>query len=127
MPQCKASDTLTATTLRAEADPCPWTAGFTAPNHMVSIRNNRSSALYNVDLLSKSLFGLTELDGKPDIIKHHTKISGRGGSKQHSHSLTATSGSSGQTEEVSTTATYNDETQRTVEEKMHIIYDIDVP
>jgi len=127
MPQGKASDTVTATTLRAEANPCPWPAGFAAPKHTVTIENNRSSALYNIDILSKSLFSLTELDGKPDIIKHHTKIRGNGGTKQHSHSLTATSGSSGQTEEVSITATFNDETQRTVQEKIEIAYDIDVP
>ena len=124
---CKDSDTATSATLQTNVDPCPLKAGFTAPDYSTDLENRRSTKLYNVDVLSRSLHNWTDIDGGPDVICSYTVITKAGGRKRRTHSLTMNSGSSGQTEEISTTATFNDELLPHSQETLGTVCVFDIP
>jgi hypothetical protein len=126
MAQCRGDDTTTAVTLRTHADPCPWPVGFSAPDHHTEVDNQRSTKLYSVEIHSKSVHSLTDLDGNADVIQTYPVI--RSGSpKTDQYSITSKTGSAGKTEEISTTAEFCDETQKTTVEKLSVLYELDIP
>jgi hypothetical protein len=127
MPKCKDTHNDTGAILRGEVDPCPMKPGFASSDYRREVENTRSSKLNSVDVHSKPLHGYTDIDGRLEVRKHYAVIRKAGGRKPFTHKLIPNSGSNGQTEEVSTTAKFYDETLPTTQEALSTLCDFDIP
>jgi hypothetical protein len=125
MPPCQDFCNDTGAILRANVDPCPMQPGFVTSDYRREVENTRSSKLNSVEVLSKTLHGYADID--PDVVKHYAVINKAGGRKPLTHKLTANQGSYGQTEEISTTATFYDEALPGTQETLSTLCDVDIP
>jgi hypothetical protein len=123
---CRDEMSNVAVLLGAQADPCPWPTGFRALRHIVDFQNHRANKLYNVTIYSKSLHNLTDLDGNSEVIQFYRVIGAMGKAKPM-YIITPKAGSSGQTDEILTVATFRDEFANTVDEKLTVSYCLEIP
>lgn len=127
MPPCDDSHNDTGAILRGSVRPCPMSAGTSPSDYRTEVENTRSSKINGVEVYSKPLHGYADIDGGVDVLKKYAVIKKAGGRKPFTHSLTRNSGSSGQTEEVSTSAVFYDEVLPTTKETLSTLCDFDIP
>jgi hypothetical protein len=121
-----ASDTKTSVTLTTDAKPVPWQNVFATPDHITDMENKRTNKIYDVDILSASLYKYAELDGQDCVIESYSVIKSNR-TKSKSYNFSIITGNNGKTDEIQTTAEYYDETQRHIREDLDTKYDIDLP
>jgi len=124
---CNDLDRLRGAILRGRVDPCPMRPGFASSDYRREVENTRVRKIHNVVVTSKPLYGYTDIDGGIVSIKQYGVIKDSGGIKPFTHKLTANTGSNGQTEEVSTTVSFNDELLPNTPENLKILCDFGIP
>jgi hypothetical protein len=136
--QCKGTDNSTAVTLRVEASPCPLLSGSSssACEHVTELENLRSSKLYSITVLSKTLGQLIEFTkpsppGQPaqtdiQVIEMHPVISSNA-TQKNPYAVSIKSGVRSTTEDVETIVTFFDQTQKTKKETLVAFYEFPIP
>jgi hypothetical protein len=111
MAYCRGDGKVPGITLRTWADPCPWHSLARSCKHSAQISNGRPTAIYNVEIMSKPIFGQVSLDGAPYVIKLYKMIPQGRSTPVESFDIrkcapSGPSWSAQQTERITTTATY---------------------